>query len=398
MSLSTTSLYYPFIKIPESTLVHSLLFKDRIKRIIPPSSDMDDYQRGQAQSPNDICRQYLGYEFIEDADYRIAKELIVDSFCAFLDEANKTKHPDHFVPLLGNDYRKRLAFEDDSLAFGTQHFIFAHKFAPQVFEKLESLQWMRNHKDMPAYELSNELCNVYMSLLAACISEQTKEPITTGLIEADEIIRTPLFSQFFGGVIPSDIQSDNNRELCVNLLLGSSATSAETGAKPLHDILTFPEAVRIRCGLEDKRREFCATVDKIINKAKAVDPKDPEAFISLEVDDVIENATEYLNSIKEEAAKNVSDERKDLVTNIKTGVSLLLPPIGTAADVIFKDAPMPGSWSSAGVIFSLGIFFIPKVFKTGEQQNFQKMLTTRQKAYLFMNQLWDIRDMKSESV
>ena len=61
MSLADTYLYYPLIRIPESTLVHSLLFQNRIKRIIPPHHEMDEFHHKQATLPNDICRQYLGY-------------------------------------------------------------------------------------------------------------------------------------------------------------------------------------------------------------------------------------------------------------------------------------------------------------------------------------------------
>jgi hypothetical protein len=87
-----TYLYYPFIKIPEQTLVDSLLFHDRIKRIIPTYHAGDENME-QAHSQNKICKQYLGYEFIEEADYFASKTEISGPFCAFLDDAYKIKSP-----------------------------------------------------------------------------------------------------------------------------------------------------------------------------------------------------------------------------------------------------------------------------------------------------------------
>ena len=34
MNIANTYLYYPLIRIPEETLIYSLLYKDKIKRII----------------------------------------------------------------------------------------------------------------------------------------------------------------------------------------------------------------------------------------------------------------------------------------------------------------------------------------------------------------------------
>jgi len=62
MKLADKYLYYPFIRIPETTLVHSLLYKDRIKRIIPPESEMDVEQSQRARLPNEICRQYTKHK------------------------------------------------------------------------------------------------------------------------------------------------------------------------------------------------------------------------------------------------------------------------------------------------------------------------------------------------
>ncbi len=94
---------------------------------------MDDFQQKKAQLPNDICRQYLGYEFIESANYYEAKETIADLFCNFLEEANKTKTPQHFQPLLGENYQKKFVSKEGSMSIGTQYFVYAHKFSKKSF-------------------------------------------------------------------------------------------------------------------------------------------------------------------------------------------------------------------------------------------------------------------------
>jgi hypothetical protein len=399
MKLADKYLYYPFIQIPESTLVHSLLYNDRIKRIIPPDSEMDVRQSRQARFPNEICRQYLGYEFIESADYWDAKDKIADIFCSFLDEAYKTKHPQHFEPLLGQNYKNSLVFKKNATVIGTQYFVYAAKFSPKVFDKLESFSWMRYDKDRKACELRNEICNTYMSLLAACISKLTNEPISTGLQQADDLIRSSLFLEYFSEVIPPQMQQNEDTiELCINLLMGNPDIESSSNQKtiPLHDLLTFPEAVRIRCGLENERKDFCTLIDDITEKAKAVDPNDPDAFITLEVKDVLERANDYLSRIKTEAINQVSEERKKLVSHIQTGLSATFPALGITADILTRLSPAPGVWSLGGIILGLGTFFIPKMVDTRIENNEQQMLTSRQKAYVFMNRLWDIVDTRTD--
>ena len=391
MKLADKYLYYPFIRIPEATLVHSLLYKDRVKRIIPPEPEMDANQSRQAKFPNQICRQYLGYEFIESADYWDAKEAIADQFCSFLDESYKTKNPQHFESLLGENYKERLIFKKNTYITGTQYFIYAAKFSHKVFDKLDSFQWMKYDKDRMSCELRNEICNIYMSLLAACISKFTNEPISTGHREADDILRSPLFLEFFSEFIPPHLQNNKKQvELCINLLMGG----ADSGkvVKPLHEVISFPEAVRIRCGLENERRDFCSLVDDITDKAKAVDPSNPQAFMELEVKDVLERANDYLSRIKSEAIQHVSEERKSVIGHLQTGLSASFPALGLVADVLTGASPAPGIWYLGGTVLGLGTFFIPRVANHNKKKKDERIITTRQKAYIFMNRLWEITE------
>lgn len=236
-----------------------------------------------------------------------------------------------------------------------------------------------------------------MSLLAACISKMFKEPISTGLRQADDILRSSLFLEFFSEVIPPYMQQNEDTiELCINLLMGEPDTQLSSGQKkiPLHDVLTFPEAVRIRCALENERKNFCALVDDITEKAKAVDPSNPDAFITLEVKDVLERANDYLSRVKAEAINQVSEEKKSLVSHIQSGLSAVFPVLGLTADVFTEMSPAPGVWSLGGTILGLGTLFMPRLVSKRDLNNEQKMLTSRQKAYVFMNRLWDISDTR----
>ena len=400
MALEDSYLYYPYIKVPESTLVHSLLFKDSIKRIMPPHHEMDEFHANQAKRPNDICRQYLGYEFIREADYIEAKKEIAAPFCEFLDQAKSTTNPEKYEPLLGVDYKKRFRFDKNRPTFGTQYIVYAHKFDNVVFEKLESIGWMKFHSDMYACELSDELCNIYMTLLAACISRQTNEPISTGLDIADENLRSNLFKEIFHNLFPENIQANNKvQEVCLNLLLGEGLNELDNPNKiPAHKLLSFPEAVRVRAGLENERIEFCDLVNDLMGKVSLLNISDPEAFVSIEVKDVIEASKDYLNRIRVEAKKQVSAERKGMVSHIQTGLSSALPVAGVAIDVFAGGAPVPGLWTASGMVLGLGTFFLPKIMGQKDTEKEKIITSSRQKAYLFMNRLWTIRDMKLANI
>ena len=391
MSISDTSLYYPFIRIPQPTLVHSLLFKDRIKRIIPPHHDLDDDLLRSATHPNDVCRQYLGYDFIENADYWQAREEIADMFCDFLDEASSTKHPKHFEPLLGIDYKNALEYSPHTFSLGTQYFVYAHKFDHRVFDKLESLKWMRFHQKKNACEMRNELCNLYMTLLAACISKQTGEPVSTGVRQAEELLREPTFWKHFHDAVPPQITGqDGTAELCINLLLTNGENSDDAPA--IHEVLSFDEAARIRSGLEDHRRHFSDLVDHLIEKAEAVNPADVNAFLSLEVQDVLASAEEYLGHIRTESTRQLASSRKHVVDRFRSGFSAVVPLVGVAADALTGAAPVPGLWTAMGSILGVGALFLPN---QRTEQAVQEFMSTRQHAYLFMNRLWDISNERA---
>ena len=394
MSISDTSLYYPFIRIPQPTLVHSLLFKDRIKRIIPPHHELDDDRLRSAMHPNKVCKQYLGYDFIENADYRQARSEIAEMFCDFLDEAHSTKAPKHFEALLGENYKNTLVYSPHTFSHGTQYFVYAHKFDQRVFEKLESLKWMRFHREKNACEMRNELCNLYMTILATCISKQTGEPVSTGVQQAEGLLRQPAFWKHFRDAVPPQIAGRNKTaELCVNLLLTNGENSDDAPA--IHEILSFEEAARIRSGLEDHRRHFSDLVDHLIKKSEAVNPVDEDSFLSLEVKEVLTGAEEYLRQIKAESTRQLASNRKQAVEKFRSGFSAVVPLVGVAADALTGATAPPGIWTTTGSILGVGVLYSSHRNTTPAVQEF---ISTRQHAYLFMNRLWDIKMARAETV
>ena len=52
MNIVNTYLYYSLIRIPDEILIHSLLYKDKIKRIIPPAHSVvdEDWEEFDMQS------------------------------------------------------------------------------------------------------------------------------------------------------------------------------------------------------------------------------------------------------------------------------------------------------------------------------------------------------------
>lgn len=158
------------------------------------------------------------------------------------------------------------------------------------------------------------------------------------------------------------------------------------------EILTFDEAARIRSGLEEYRRHFCSLIDDLIEKGRTVDPSDPQAYMSLEVKDVVSAAQDYLNRIATEAAQQVSKSRRNTVEKLRTGFSAAIPVVGLAADTLLGSTPAPGFWTATGTILSVGSLLMSQ--SESNVENSQKFLTSRQRAYLFMNRLWDISDAR----
>lgn len=87
MNSSDTYLYYPLIRVPDETLIYSLLYKNRIKRIIPPNHSVSYEDWEEFNRPNRIIKQALGYDFILGTDFYESKKAISEKFVEFINDA-----------------------------------------------------------------------------------------------------------------------------------------------------------------------------------------------------------------------------------------------------------------------------------------------------------------------
>jgi len=382
-------LYYPLIQIPEKTLVHSVLFQDRVKRIIPPNHQMDSGQAELAKTPNEISQEYLGYRFIEDADYWESKEEIALLFCDFLDEIYNTKKPELYDHLLGKDYKNNFTFKNNVVTFGTQYFVYAHKFSEKVFDKLDSLGWMKYHNEYYACELSNELCNIYMSLLALSISKRTSEPMMTDSAKAESLLSSSIFKVFFRSLLPpTKDDKQENSEICINLIFNKNPRY-----KPIESLLSFKEAIEIRAKLESERENFTNLVNRFSKKVSLLNPADKEQFMLIEIEEIIDEARSYMNKVQMEAKRKRQKQDREQINYIKTGISITAPIAGALADSLAASSPSLGIWSTGGFILALSTLLIPE--KSNENE-IQEIISAKESAYLYMNKLWELQEKSTK--
>ncbi|TDU66498.1 hypothetical protein EI77_03593 [Prosthecobacter fusiformis] len=395
MSFSDTFLYYPFITIPEKTLVHSLLFQERVRRIIPSSDHMDQRRYQDAQQPNDICRQYLGYNFIEDAEFWEASREVAEMFCAFLQDASTAKRTKKFEYLLGQHYKQRFALNSPTRVLSTQYFVYAQKFDPQVFDSLMNLGWARYDNQRQACELSNELCNIYMALLACCISKKSGRPISTDVSVAESMTRTQMFKKYFGDALPKTSSDEPLRNLCVSLLINGDDVSSGNHL-PMEQVLTIHEAARIRAGLELERRSFSDCVSRMIAKAKIYNTISISEFLELEAKEVIDEAEHYRSKARSLASECIDKKRKSLIKNISTGIAITIPLAKIAIEAV-GNTTIPGMGNILGTGIEVAAIVTTAVMAGEEPFITQPAPSEPEKVHLFMNRLWDARSQRVET-
>lgn len=394
MSFSDTYLYYLFINIPEKMMVNSLLFQERICRVIPSAMGMDEERYHDAQRPNAICRQYLGYDFIEDADFWQATKEVSGMFCNFLRDASTAKRTGKFELLLGKRYKQRFDFrKNEGLRF-TQYFIYAQKFDDRVFDALMKLHWAHFHPEKYACELSNELCNLYMTLLACCISKQSGRPISTNVSMADHMIREPLFQEYFREALPGSFTDDALQELCISILMHSDADDSSGKQRPIDEVLTIHEAARIRAGLEVERRSFSECVSNLIHKTKVSNPTSMSEYLKINAREVIHAAEDYNRRMRVAATDAVDSERRKFMRNIGSGFSIAIPCVKLAIESSINGV-MPGMGSLVGTGVEIAGLYLTTNVLTGQTHSPERLEPSKsENVHLFMNRLWDARDQR----
>lgn len=386
MNIFGTHLYYPYIHVPERALIHSLLFQDGLQRIIP--SFMTNREDDIFDA---FCRDNLGKPFVENGDFFQATDVISDSFCSFLDLAHRAKKTDVFEVLLGRDYQNRLRIDKGSSELN-QSIVFAEKMSPEIIEKLTSLGWAKLSSGTSKYpltcEMREELCLLFMAVLACAMSKLNNIPISTENQHSEDLVRTKEFQKFFENFLPHQPSTAILQNFCVTLLIGKSDDPTQPS---LQDLLTVKEAVRIRGSLDEERIEFGKIVERLVTKAKAC--VDVTTFLKEETKDVIEMAEDYKRSV-EMAAKVALDEQRRRDSRLlrgmwRTGFSLLFP-IG--------EKIVTGQLTETGLMASLTSAAIGHLINKPDPiipEPSATFRSDRQKAYLFMNRMWDQIEARS---
>lgn len=389
-SLASTCLYYPFIEIPEPVLVHALLFKDHIKKIIPPQYAVRDEERETYNRDNEIIKKILGYEFIIEADYEESRKDIAEDFVSLLTDAHNAHNVAEFSGLFGENYKNRFDVKRHRSIFGVQHFVYADKFDHRVFSTLGRLGWMK-HADYHVCELRNELSNVYMTLLAAAISKRTREPILTGIAESESILRDKVFQKYFSRHLPIQLQSNTKdlQELCLTLLLSGNIKEANTKREQLvEQFLSINEAAKIRANLEKSRVDFCKVVDTLVGKVSAISAQNIEQYLTYEAQDVIAAARDYKSKLDEELSRQLLNHKKENRKYVRTGISLAFPVLGKIADMISTGTAASNTWTEVGTALSLFSFL---TLERQPSDATKSEPTSRENAYLFLNNLWSLQ-------
>jgi len=398
MNVADTYLYYPLIRIPDETLIYSLLYKDRIKRIIPPAHSVGNEDWEEFDRPNRIIRQALGYDFIEEADFYESKRLISEPFFQLVKDSYKTRSPVKFEPLLGKTYKKRFQVTHRIILSGVVYFLYPEKIDPRIFELLESIGWLKEDKQTHRCEVEKELWHVYMTLLAANVSKAKGESISTNFALCEEILRNPVFQEYFGPLIPEHYSKNTKiEEVCINLLFNNCEVVDEqrVQAVPLHNLISLQQAAYIRSGLEDKRVAFCNLINNLINEVVSLQQTDNKAFIELLLKEIVESTIEFNSNLKARVSQELTSDKKSMQDYWFAGLSLCFPLVGVVLDPLFDAGSQLYYGVGAGSIAALISFLALQNYPKRPKPNVDDLAySSRQKAYLYLNRLLEIRRSK----
>ncbi len=400
MSVGNTYLYYPLIRIPEETLIYSLLYKDKIKRIIPQIHSVNEQDWEEFDRPNRIIRQALGYEFIEQADFYESREAISERFIGLVNDAARTNHPHNFEYLFGKNYQERFKVTNRIILHGTIYFLYPDKIDHNVFSLLKNIGWLRVD-DASRCEVERELWHVYMTLLATNVAKIRGESISTNFPLCENILRNKVFRGYFKDLLPEQYSLKTNlEEMCVTLMFnGQSEGDQQQRNIPLHKIINLQQAAYIRSGLEDKRIAFGQLIDNLTKKVISINPVDKIGLLETYVKEVIDAAIEFNNGFKKSVTKELTNDKKYLKDYWNAGISLSFPIIGAVLDQLLAQGGQPYYGKLTGSLAALISFLILKRRpKPMLSQVNRVAYSSRQKAYLYLNRLWEIKRLKTDSM
>jgi hypothetical protein len=402
MSIANTYLYYPLIRIPDETLIYSLLYKDSIKRIIPPDHGVGAQDWEEFDMPNRIIRQALGYEFIQQADFFQSKSEISAPLLNLIKDAYSAKNPEKFERLFGEGYQERFKVKKRIKLAGTFYFLYPEKLDEDVFAELKRIGWLKKDKHSHRCEVEEELWHVYMTLLAANVSRLQGESISTNFPLCEDILRNKIFQQYFKDLLPEQFSGHRElEEICINLALNNHLGKEATPQRiiPLHHLISLQQASYIRAGLDNKRIAFCKMIDNLIKKVVSLEPKDLIGYLEAEIKDIQEAAIEFNAQLEKQVTSELTKDQKERREYWYAGLSLSFPILGLLLDVSTGGVSGIPVGSAAGQLLALLSFSLIQSQPTPESASIGRgEMLPRQQAYIFMNRLWEIRRAKMEEL
>jgi hypothetical protein len=400
VSAANTYLYYPLIRIPEETLIYSLLYKDKIKRIIPRAHSVNEQDWEEFDRPNRIIRQALGYEFIEQADFYESREAISERFIGLVNDAIRTRHPQSFEYLFGKNFQERFKVTNRRIIHGTIYFLYPDKIDRNVFSLLRDIGWLRLD-DAGRCEVEKELWHVYMTLLASNVSKLRGESVSTNFPLCENILRNKVFRDNFKNLLPEQYSAKTNlEELCITLIFNGQPNGDQRQKNiPLHEIINLQQAAYIRSGLEDKRIAFCQLIDNLTNKVISINPADKSGLLESYIKDVVDAATEFNNELRQAVTKELTSSKKQLKDYWQAGISISFPIIGAIVDQFLSQGLQPYYGKLSGSLAALVSFLMLRQKPNSPLlQTNRVAYSSRQTAYLYLNRLWEIKRSKMKSL
>ena len=292
--ISSTALYYPYLNVNDNWLKVSLLYWDRIRRIVP--KEAEDFT-SKRDSPIAMAASSEGVLLNTSADTALAAA--AEQFrLRVLPLFRSPEHPVY------NEAKHLLSLPD---AERVVTFVHCRKLTTALTEELVGMGIARQTKEWVA--LPDQVAGLYAVCLAAELAKRMNAPLVT-----DE----PKFGQGGEYLLFGEPPQLSDRTAPKSLLakVGITFPGPESVSA-----LTWTELIKFRNRRDDERRRFRAAVEEIA--ARALKISDPTAL-----DDFFSDAKVEIQSALADHAKAL-DEAK--VSSVASALALSIPTVISSA-------------------------------------------------------------------
>ncbi|MBX7164903.1 MAG: hypothetical protein K1X74_01020 [Pirellulales bacterium] len=159
-----TALYYPYLNVNEDWLKVSLLYWDRVRRIVPVEAEYDvaadDSEGAKLARDNELLINTPAKDYVETAAASFRKRVLPILLSR---KENIQKEAEAILAMPTADYR------------GT--FVHRDKLSKLLLDELTESRLARSHGDWVV--LPNKMASLYMVCLASEMAERTKLPLVT---------------------------------------------------------------------------------------------------------------------------------------------------------------------------------------------------------------------------